>query len=282
MDDLYGRHGVVDRSVMWEDPSPRVPDLAWLEEILCFVGIPARAAVPLTFAAYVGGLLALLVGYRTRLAAALTCLFHMALCSSSYMACYGIDAFAQIGLFYCIWFPVGQALSLERFPGRAKGEATFDARLGLRVLQMHVCIAYMASGVEKALGEQWWNGEAIWRALMSAPLDGSIDCSFLATFPWLARIACWTTLLLEAGAVAFVWHPSLRKSWLVGIVGMHLGIALFLNLWTFSATMIVFDIAAFGCRGDERLAPGSVRQPGWKDPRGRRAEKGQAVAVAAV
>ena len=53
------------------------------------------------------------------------------------------------------------------------------------------------------------------------------------------------TLLLETGAVGFVWHPRLRRVWLVGVVGLHLGIALLLNLWTFSATMIVFDLAAF-------------------------------------
>jgi hypothetical protein len=71
--------------------------------------------------------------------------------------------------------------------------------------------------------------------------------------PWLAQGLCWLTLLLEAGVIAFVWHPRLRRLWLVGIVGMHLNIALLMNLWTFSATMIVFDVAAFGfgrCRAD--------------------------------
>jgi hypothetical protein len=57
------------------------------------------------------------------------------------------------------------------------------------------------------------------------------------------------TLVLEAGVLAFVWHPRLRRFWLGGIMGMHLGIALLLGLWTFAAIMIVFDVAAFGWRG---------------------------------
>lgn len=167
------------------------------------------------------------------------------------MSLYGVDMFAHIGLFYCVWFPVGQALSLDH-AWRAESvsdrsnQPSFAAWLGLRILQLHVCIIYTASGVEKASGEQWWNGEAIWRAVMGAPLGSPIDCSFLADLPWLAMGLCWMTLLLEAGIVVFVWHPRLRKLWLVGIVGMHLGIAVVLGLWTFSAVMIVFDVAAFG------------------------------------
>jgi hypothetical protein len=189
--------------------------------------------------------------------------------TSGDMAMYGVDQFAQIGLFYCIWFPVGQALSLDG-AGRAGSDRSnhpsFEAWLGLRILQLHVCIIYTASGLEKALGEQWWNGEAIWRAVMGAPLDPPIDCSFLASVPWLATGLCWLTLLLEAGVVLFVWHPRLRMLWLVGIVGMHLNIALLMNLWTFSATMIVFDVAAFGL--DPQPSPVATNCSSSSRPRG--------------
>lgn len=70
------------------------------------------------------------------------------------MSTYGVDRFAQIGLFYCIWFPVGHAVSPDNAAGRANEAASFEAWLGRRVLQLHVCIACVASGVEKVLGEQ--------------------------------------------------------------------------------------------------------------------------------
>lgn len=244
--DLFGRHGIVAWSVTSESFTPGVPSLAWLDKTLDFAGVPAAFAVPLAFSLYIGGLLGLLLGYRTRLAACIAWLSHTALLSSGDLAMYGVDHFAQIGLFYCVCFPVGQALSLDRVADPETPRPSFETWLGLRILQAHVCIIYTASGVEKALGEQWWNGEAIWRAVMGSPLGSPIDCSFLATVPWLATVLCWMTLLLEAGVVLFVWHPRLRKLWLVGIVGMHLSIAVLMNLWTFSATMIVFDVAAFG------------------------------------
>jgi hypothetical protein len=271
LNDLFGRHGIVDWSVMWENPQPGVPHLTWLEWALGHVGVPPAWGVNLAFAAYVGGLAGLFLGYRTRLSAALAWLAHMALGHSSHMSTYGVDSFAQIGLFYCCWFPVAHALSLDRATGRLRmsdATCTFQSRLGLRVLQLHVCIIYTASGLEKALGEQWWNGEAIWRAVMGAPLDSPIDCSFLATIPWLTKGMCWMTLVLEAGVVGFVWHPRLRKLWLVGIVGMHLGIALVLGLWTFAATMIVFDLAAFWFSprtGGNGAADGGIR-PGLRCP----------------
>lgn len=269
LDALYGRHGVVAWSVNLEDLPPAVPNLAWFDLALRFVGLPPAYVIPIAFALYVVSLIGLLIGNRPRLAAGLAWLTHTALLISGELSMYGVDRFAQIGLFYCLWFPVGPPSFPLTMWGRGpldrgaiwkREDESFDAWLGLRILQLHVCIAYTASGVEKALGEQWWNGEAIWRAVIGAALDCPIDCSFLAIVPWIARVLCWMTLLLEAGVMAFVWHPRLRKIWLMGIVGMHLAIALLLNLWTFSAIMIVFDIAAFGVRpavsiGTMRIIP---------------------------
>src|SRR5262245_42056684 len=65
---LYGRRGVVDESVRWVNPPPGVPNVQWLDRELSQIGVPASSAVPLVFAIYVGSLLGLLLGYRTRLA----------------------------------------------------------------------------------------------------------------------------------------------------------------------------------------------------------------------
>jgi hypothetical protein len=249
---------------MAKELPPAVPNLVWLEEALKFLGISTSFTVPLAYAIYVGGLIALLLGYRTRLAAVVAWLAHSALLISGEMSMYGVDRFAQIGLFYCLWFPVGHGLSLDKAARRVTAAPSFEAWLGLRVLQLHVAIAYLASGVEKALGEQWWNGEAVWRAVMITH-DPPFDCSFIATIPGLALGLGWMTLVLEIGAIALVWHPCTRRLWLVGIIGMHLGIGLVMNLWTFSATMIVFDIAAFGFLPQRRLH----EEANWAAGRGR-------------
>ena len=60
------------------------------------------------------------------------------------------DDFAHIGLFYCVWMPVGYAWSLDQRHGAVSDEATPLCRLSLRVLQVHLCIVYVSSGIEKA------------------------------------------------------------------------------------------------------------------------------------
>lgn len=107
--------------------------------------------------------------------------------------------------------PAGHVWSLDRLSGRVSGAATTDARIALRVLQLHLCIVYFASGTEKASGRQWWNGEALWRAVMREDL-GHFDFAFLASVPWLAKIACWGTLLIEVGYPFFVaWGERVRS-----------------------------------------------------------------------
>jgi hypothetical protein len=246
LNDLFSRHGPVGWYVTWVSPPVGLPTVEWFERALSIAGMPARLGAPLALAAYVASLIGLLAGYRTRWFAFLAWFAHTALITSSHISNYGVDRFAHIGLFYCMVFPVGRTFSYDARWSQAAAEPSIWPWLGWRTLQAHVCIMYTASGIEKASGIQWWNGEAVWRAIMGAPMDSPIDCSFLAYSPWIAQFAGWMTLVLEAGVLAFVWHPRSRRLWLVGMIGMHLSIALLMGLWTFSAVMIVYDLSAFG------------------------------------
>jgi hypothetical protein len=208
------------------------------------------------FVALLAGATSLLLGWHTRLAAVLTWLTHFLLIKGASLSVYGVDQFINIGLFYCLWVPVGHALSLDRRAGRVPAGPTPAARLGLRVLQLHLCVVYLSSAVWKASGVQWWNGEAIWRALMRTDL-GPWDpgCfTWLAEAPWLAVLACWGTLLVEGGYALFVWLPWTRRWWALATIGLHLGIAGLLGLWSFSAVMIVLTTAAFLVSGEMREA----------------------------
>ena|SRR5579872_6727339 len=103
---------------------------------------------------------------------------------------------------------------------------------------------YLTSGIEKSKGEQWRNGEAIWRAVMQ-PGRGFLDLSWLADKPWVALALCWATLVVEIGYAFLIWPRRTRILWAGLTIGLHVGIALFLGLWLFSAIMIVFTASAF-------------------------------------
>jgi hypothetical protein len=240
-----------------------LPHVRWVADFLSSFGVAEDTSLRLIFVAYLIALGCLLFGFRTRLAAAVAWFCHSMLLNTGYFFMYGVNRFAEVSLFYLIWIPAGHALSLDVWAGRVREEATPWARLGLRVLQIHLCIAYLAAGLAKAWGIQWWTGEAIWRAVM-LPQFHHLELGWLAFLPWCAAIAGYGTLVLEIGYCIFIWPRATRRFWVVSVVLMHAGIALFLGLATFSAVMITLTVAAFGVSPDplpETSRSASLRRP---------------------
>jgi hypothetical protein len=245
LNELYGSLGLAQRPVTEAMTPPGVPRLGWATDALAACGVPEADAIRAAFGVYAASLVALLLGWRTRPAAAVAWLAHL-MFKAGNPTTYGVDEFAHIALFYCVWLPVGRAWSLDVRAGRASDAASPAARLGQRVVQFHLCVVYLASGLEKASGEQWWSGEAVWRALMRTDLgSGAWDFAWLAEIPWVAKCACWGTLAVELGYAFLIWPARTRRLWGAATIGLHLGIAVFMGLWSFSAVMVVLTTAAF-------------------------------------
>lgn len=196
-------------------------------------------------ALYLGALVAMLVGFRARFAVFAVWLLHLVFMMLSPHTNYGADDFANIFLFYLLWAPTGAALALDRRAGRTAARPRATSRLLLRTMQCHLCLAYLLSGIEKASGEQWWNGEAIWRSLTTQGYHW-LDFTWLAQAPTLAMIAGWTVLGIEVGYALFIWPRRTRPIWIAAVAGMHAGIGLFLGLHVFAALMIVLTVCVFG------------------------------------
>lgn len=95
------------------------------------------------------------------------------------------------------------------------------------------------------MGDQWWNGEIIWRA-MTVPEFSQFDVSWMAHVPWLPMIFGWGTLVVEFGYPLFAWLPQTRRALVVMMVALHGGIFLGLGLHTFSLLMIALNVCLFG------------------------------------
>jgi hypothetical protein len=263
--DLYGNLGVVQWRISEGVGSSPIPRIGWLESVLGPYGVSDVACVRGVFLLYITSLACLLIGWQTRVAAVLAWLTHLAMNVSGNAGIYGVDQFANIALFYCVWMPVGQALSADQMGKPRKKEASPGARLALRVLQLHLCIVYLSSGIEKASGAQWWNGEAIWRALMRPDLS-IFNITWLASVPWVAKLAAWGTLAVELGYAILVWPRWTRKPMALATIGMHAGIAVTLGLVSFSALGADDRTDRLGLPGlgraaarDRAASPGSSR-----------------------
>ena len=241
---LVGSLGIMQPEITGGLTSGSLPRLQWAIYLGGYLpGLSEEQIITACFIAYIFSLSLLALGSFTRVAALFAWLLHLTFNTSGIASTYGVHEFTNIALFYCFVMPVGKAFSID---SRRRGdEATESVYYALcrRVLQWHLCIVYLSSGVEKAAGVQWWNGEAVWRALMREGVP--VSFAWLAAVPLVAMMLCWGTLLLEMGYAFFVWPLSTRKIWLALITAFHAGIALSLGLWFFSGSMILLNLAAF-------------------------------------
>ncbi|WP_437312970.1 HTTM domain-containing protein [Sorangium sp. So ce385] len=261
--ELYGPAGILQGPLREAFAQIELPGIGWLAGRLGPLGIGETSLLAGVGAVYALSLAALLCGFRTRTSALLAWITHRLLMVTADATVYGADLFANIFLFYLVWIPSGAALSVDRWmrgPSRAAAEPTPGARLGLRVVQVHLCIAYLASGLEKASGASWWNGEAIWRSVM-LPEYRQLDFSWLAWHPWIAQAAGWAVLGVEIGYAFLIWPRLTRRAVIVATALLHLGIAAFMGLGVFGAIMPVFTLAAFGVPADPRAPSPSRAAP---------------------
>lgn len=242
---LYGRQGLVQGPLNDYFSSPMLPTIPMLVDWVTRLGFSESNGVIIIYITYMASLAAVSIGLGTRFMALLAWFLHTALFTTGDIIDYGADAFAQIALFYFIFMPVGSALSVDNVIFRRKVTPSSEARLSLRIWQIHLCIVYVFSGVSKALGTQWWNGEAIWRTLM-LPQFVQFDMAWMASWPTIALSAGLLTLMVEIGYPVLIWIPRVRPYWMMATILMHVGIIEFLGLGIFGAVMIVFNLGAFG------------------------------------
>jgi hypothetical protein len=243
--DVYGQYGFVQWAITRANLYDGLPHLGNISLLLGRLGLTPDQSVHTVLGVYVVAILGLMLGLVTRWMAALAWFCNFLLIHAGGGLVYGMDIFTHIALFYLLIMPAGNALSLDvRFRWK-KAEPSVAAGITRRMLQLHLCIIYFSSGLEKAAGIQWWNGEAIWRSV-TLPTFVQFDMHWLAYVPWLPAMIGWSVLILETGYAFFVWRRSTRMIWLPAVVAMHFSIGLFLGMWLFGLIMIIMNLGAFG------------------------------------
>lgn len=213
-------------------------------------------------------MLCLTLGLCTRVAAVVTWLGLLSYVHRSPTTLFGMDTIMIVVSLYLMIAPSGAILSLDRvlarWWARRNGEPTealdrppppsISANFALRLLQIHVCIIYLASGLSKLQGSTWWSGNAVWGTMANysfSPMDNHLYMGYLrllADYRWLWELAMTTsttfTLAFEIGFPFLVWVRPLRGVMIVAAVFLHAGIAFFMGLVGFSLIMLVL-VASF-------------------------------------
>jgi hypothetical protein len=160
--------------------------------------------------------------------------------------------------------PGTMALSLDRLWWRyrrlwqtgvepARETMSSSATFAIRLMQIHFCVIYLASGLSKLLGSAWWNGTAIWGTVANPEFAPLQLLRYQQAISWLCRHrVLWEigmtsgaafTLALEIGFPFLVWNRRLRWLMVSGAVLLHTGIALFMGLTGFSLMMLALLVS---------------------------------------
>jgi hypothetical protein len=207
------------------------------------------------------------IGFCTRLTGVLTWLAAMCYIQRAPTALFGVDTMTNIVLIYLMIGPSGAALSVDRLLQRywARREAIrnkvaipefpdpdpmVSANLSLRLIQVHLCIVYLVSGISKLMGAAWLNGTATWMTMANYEFSPMSNPIYMALLHFLARhrllwelvmtVGTYFTLAFEVSFAFLIWNPRLRGFIVIGAVFLHLGIAICMGLTTFSIMMLIF------------------------------------------
>ena len=204
------------------------------------------------------------VGLFSRVTAVLSWLIAVSTAIRSPISVYGFD---DIVLTWALYLAVsgasGQAVALDRFLARYRRNRaevaqrrkdgrwvapsgvptpTVSANIALRLIQCHLTLIYLISGLSKFQGQGWWNGTAIWGTLAAGEFR-LFNLTWLAAYPLVLNAMTHAALVLETAYPVMIWVKPVRPFWIAAVLTMHLAIGLTLGLFEFSLAMVAGNLA---------------------------------------
>ena len=113
---LHGSRGIIPWELTDLLRDPWVPGLPTLAKAFAPLGISEHTAIILLLSVYAGSLLALALGFHTRLSAFFAWGLHLGIVTSGFASFYGVDQLANTFLFYLVVFPSGRAWTFASRP----------------------------------------------------------------------------------------------------------------------------------------------------------------------
>lgn len=225
-------------------------------------------AVGAVFVLHAATAVALLLGYRTRLASiASWYLLASVHARNDYVALMAGDDYLRLMLFWGIFLPLGARWSLDASRGRGS-RARSVASLATFALLVQILLIYLGTGLLKS-GPMWADGTAVYYALnlhqFETPLTG-----FLLEQRWaLAPLSHFTLWAERLGALLLFVPFCVAAARLVAIAlftALHLGLALFLDLGPFPLMVLCGWTAVVPGAFWDTVLPRLRRRLGRREP----------------
>lgn len=200
-------------------------------------------------------ILAMTVGYKTRMATFIAFLTLVSFHHRNGMVLNSADSVLRIFLFLSIFTPSGDAFSIDRWlkkrGGKASDKPVLKSPWALRLIQIQFCVIYVTTVLFKIRGDQWVDGTAVYVATR-------LDEFYRFPVPMLnnmffIKLATWGTLIVELALGTLVWFKDLRYWVLISGVIFHLGIEYVMSIPVFEWAMIVLMVSMVDNADIEKL-----------------------------
>ncbi len=208
--------------------------------------------ITMLFALVCMAMLSLLIGFHSRVALAICCLWHVSVHVALGPMSSGFDSVLRIYGFILLISPMPGGIK-ESIRGR---ERPVVPAYGIRLMQLQLCAIYWCTVLPKWLNETWRSGEYLWYFLNSS--FSSVPHAFTVEYALLLKYGTWGTLVFESTIPLILLCGKTRRLGLFLGFLFHAGIALLSSLYLFSVAMIP-AYASFFCCSDftkRRFLPG--------------------------
>jgi hypothetical protein len=186
---------------------------------------------------------ALLIGFRTRLAVIASWVLLVSLDARNPMILNSGDILLRTMLFWSLFLPLGASCSIDaqrlepRYAGRRRAFSAASV-----ALLMQLGMMYFFSGIFKFHPVWTTEGSAVYYALNCDEYATTIGLQ-IRQFPWFLKLATWSTLALELGGPLIVfspfWTARIRLLTVFAFWLFHFGLGLMMTLGIFPAICMV-------------------------------------------
>ena len=191
--------------------------------------------------------LALLVGFRTRIASILVWVCVISLHHRNVYLLNAGDHLVRNLSFLLMFAPAGACFSVDRWLRRRRGIEPAGQPMivpwAQRLLQLQLCIMYADSVMWKLAGNHWLDGTAVYYIVQLDEFRRFPVPAWCATL-WFSRFATWSSLAAEAAMATLVWIRPLRRYVLCAGIALHLGLEYTMNIpvfqWVVLASYCLF------------------------------------------
>ncbi len=178
---------------------------------------------------------AMALGWRTRVFTVVCWVLQISIQARNPWVMYGADLLIRTLLFWGIFLPLNQVMSLDRRAGRAKAPERTPLTVATLAYTLQIAVLYLVTGILKS-GHAWFDGTAGWYALQIDTFTGPIGV-WMRNFPGILWASTLFIISLEyvGSFILFIpWKTTwFRMAILLTYVVFHISLEVMLQIGWF-------------------------------------------------